>query len=607
MKRPLSVLVAIAALPLIVAAVDSPAAAGGQTPISMRGTVSFRSAAPNGPDGAPTAGELAASRGAFPAQSRKTRLLHNGSSVPQPGGAPGVPTVRGRSVRQAGRDATGWDSLSQPDSRLANGGNQFSAEPSDATLCAGNGYVMSAINTLLAVYTGAGNEVARVDINSFFGLPAAVQRPAFIVGPDTGDPKCYFDPDSKRWFFTSFAFDTGDVGYDGVLGSATGRNYIGIAVSKTSDPTGDWYQWVLDGTNDGLNGTPNHPGCPCLPDQPLIGADKYGFYITTNEFGPWPPTADTAFRGAQIYAFDKSAMVNGNAQPNVQILQSPPLAEDLAYSVQPQTASLAKEYNTSANGTAYFLSALDFFGTSDNRIAAWRLTNTKSLRSTPKLALSVKVLRSQAYASPLPMEQRDGDTPLRDLLADPSDPLGVGGPFDNPLNMLNSNDDRMQQAVLADRVLYGALNTQLMVAGQSRTGIAWFGVKVGDGKDWAKLDDQGYLAAKGNNLSFPAIAVGPDGDPIAVISLVGPDYFPSVVYTTLGDGGSLRLIAEGVGPADGFSGLFPFGEGVERWGDYHAAAFMNGRIYAITNYVSSRPRTLLVNTGTFVSSIEADD
>ena len=37
-------------------------------------------------------------------------------------------------------------------------------------------------------------------------------------------------------------------------------------------------------------------------DQPLIGADRNGFFITTNEFSIEGPE----FNGAQIYAFDKA-------------------------------------------------------------------------------------------------------------------------------------------------------------------------------------------------------------------------------------------------------------------------------------------------------------
>ena len=122
---------------------------------------------------------------------------------------------------------------------------------------------------------------------------------------------------------------------------------------------------------------PSHPGCPCFGDQPLLGADKYGIYITTNEFSTLGPE----FNGAQIYAIDKQALMAGTLK--YQAIQGAPipLAEGPAYSLQPAASPTAASWNTANNGTEYLLSALDFNATTDNRIAVWALTNTKSLDS----------------------------------------------------------------------------------------------------------------------------------------------------------------------------------------------------------------------------------
>src|SRR5439155_42879 len=72
---------------------------------------------------------------------------------------------------------------------------------------------------------------------------------------------------------------------DPSTGDTNGRTHTMVAVSQSDDPRGNWSLFSLDTTDDGLAGTPKHASCPCLGDQPLIGADKNGFYITTNEFG----------------------------------------------------------------------------------------------------------------------------------------------------------------------------------------------------------------------------------------------------------------------------------------------------------------------------------
>ena len=74
-----------------------------------------------------------------------------------------------------------------------------------------------------------------------------------------------------------------------------------IAVSQDALPTGTWYQFSINTTNN--TGTTDHAGCPCLGDQPLID----GFYVTTNEF----PLFQSGFNGAQVYAMSKAAMASG--------------------------------------------------------------------------------------------------------------------------------------------------------------------------------------------------------------------------------------------------------------------------------------------------------
>ena len=105
----------------------------------------------------------------------------------------------------------------------------------------------------------------------------------------------------------------------------------------------DWFFYELEVTNDGEGGTPDHAGCPCFGDQPLVGADQYGFYITTNAF-PLEPFG-AVFNGAQIYAFDKAALTSGTMK--VQRIEGDPLASsytnatDTPYSLQPASSPSA--------------------------------------------------------------------------------------------------------------------------------------------------------------------------------------------------------------------------------------------------------------------------
>src|SRR5439155_1687833 len=64
------------------------------------------------------------------------------------------------------------DGLSFYQQRYANGGNQFSIEPPDQGLCAGNGFVLESTNDVLRVFNTAGDAVVGVvSLNQFYDYP----------------------------------------------------------------------------------------------------------------------------------------------------------------------------------------------------------------------------------------------------------------------------------------------------------------------------------------------------------------------------------------------------------------------------------------------------
>src|SRR6185312_4297242 len=129
--------------------------------------------------------------------------------------------------------------------------------------------------------------------------------------------------------------------------------------SMPSTSRDDWTFFALNTTDDGQasddgsgNTMPSNPGCPCFGDQPLLGADKYGIYITTNEFSILGPE----FNGAQVYAISKSALVGGTLKYQAFHGAPIPLAEGLAYSMQPATSPTTGSWNTNNAGTEFLLS-----------------------------------------------------------------------------------------------------------------------------------------------------------------------------------------------------------------------------------------------------------
>jgi hypothetical protein len=553
--------------------------------------------------------------------SPQVAVTASGSQTP---GLPPPPTTNpnptGRSVTSSNKDFFGFNGISHADQRTAGTGaytnTQFSLEPPDQGLCAGNNFVVEAVNNGVAVYNNQGKILAGVEaLSQFFAIAPEITRPGGLFGPFISDPKCLYDAGTKHWFLTELLLST-----DPATGALIAPTYTYVAVSKTSNPTGSWTVLNFNTTDDGSNGTPTHTGCPCLGDQPLIGADHYGFYVSTNEFS----LANSAFNGAQLYAISKKKLIAaathtaGGPVTFAHINAADYLAPygGISYSIQPSTTPPGGDSQDNAtqsrlHGIEYFLSALQFgappYQVLDNRIATWALTNTQALDSsslTPDIALHVTVIGTETYGQPNPAAQKPGPTPLRDALAASSPPVI------NPLEHLNTNDPRMNQVVFAQNSLWGAVNT--LIGDGTRTGIAYFKIRPNwdtKGNFSAHLQNQGYIAVTGDSVIFPSIGVNADGQGVVVFTLVGPDYFPSSAYIRIGPGGvsgSIHIAGAGASPEDGFTGYAPYAApGVARWGDYSAAvAVSDGSIWTASEYIPATPaRTLLANWGTFVSHI----
>ena len=196
--------------------------------------------------------------------------------------------------------------------------------------------MLEAVNTVLAFYDAStGAQIGGFEsLNQFFtGDHAILRSTPPVFGTFISDPKCIYDAGSGRFFMTVTHHWT----RPGRPATFVPPFTLWIATSKTSTPTvnpSDWYFTTIDVTNDGTNGTPTHPGCPCVGDQPLIGADANGFYITTNEF----PFFTSGFNGAQIYALQKSALIAGTT-PNIQRIEGAPISPNYGEGIPYSTAT----------------------------------------------------------------------------------------------------------------------------------------------------------------------------------------------------------------------------------------------------------------------------
>jgi hypothetical protein len=507
---------------------------------------------------------------------------------------------------------TSFDGLNFRAQRTANGGNQFSVEPPDQGLCTGNGYVLETVNDVMAVYNSAGTALkGPIDLNSFYGYLAAINRTTGARGQFVTDPSCYFDIPTQRWFHVVLTLEVNPH-----TGAFLGPNHLDLAVSHSADPRGTWNIYRIPVQDDGTQMTPNHlctlngPGTgfgPCLADYPHIGADANGFYITTNEYSFFGPE----FKAAQVYAFSKHALAAGLAKVSVTQIDTTNMVRgnQAGFTVWPAEVPNG-QFDGSRYGTEFFMSsnAADEVNPSLNRMSnnliVWALTNTQSLNSAhPDVSLSNTVVKVGIYAAPPLSNQKVGQTPLRDCINDTTlvTPFGPGcwqillvnQPAHNEVeSVIDSNDTRMQQVMFANGMLYGALDTALKINGKTQAGIEWFAVRphLTSHDVNAQVANQGYVGVANTNLTYPALGVNENGVGAMAFTLLGTNDFPSAAYASFDSKsgvGSIHVAAAGVGPDDGFTSyVAEVGSPLRtRWGDYGAAVVDGSKIWIASEYI----------------------
>lgn len=450
----------------------------------------------------------------------------------------------------------GFNGVSSRDSAQTNFGAQF--EPPDQGLCIGNGFVVEPVNSAFTIYREAGAVVAGpFNVNKLF---------AEGFKQFTSDPRCYFDKTTNTWFAIILFINS----------AGTGAR-TDIAVNNSGDPTTPWTVFHLDATDNGKNGTPNHPGCPCFGDQPTLGIDQFNLYITTNEFSIVGPQ----FNGAQIYAISKSDLVSLASQVHFVHFDNLSIGGAIATSVQPALS-------TGSPQAEFFLNSLDPNGTGDNRIGAWAITNRQVVSTGGIPTLSNVVLTSEAYSVP-PGAQQKGATSL-----------------------LDAGDDRMQQTQFINGNVWGELDTAVTITGDTRVraGAAWFEVNpvlnnAGVLTSSTSIVNQGYVVSQGNYLLYPALQVSPSGTVVMVLSISSANRFPSAAYTVMRSGqtsfGNINIA--------GF-GTTHYDPTATRWGDYSWATLApNGQsVWMATEYMpprSSQTVNQLADWGTFVMQVSA--
>ncbi len=156
------------------------------------------------------------------------------------------------------------------------------AGPADPTIAAGPNHIIQMVNgpsgAMFSIYNKSGLQlVAPTYLDNITGKGGI------------GDPLVLYDQIADRFVMTEF-----------VNKNETVDQGLSIAISKTNDPTGQWYIYFFS------TGT-------TLPDYPKFSVWSDAYYAKTNDFN-----STNNYIGSSVYAFDKNKMLAGNATATLQ-------------------------------------------------------------------------------------------------------------------------------------------------------------------------------------------------------------------------------------------------------------------------------------------------
>jgi hypothetical protein len=422
--------------------------------------------------------------------------------------------------------------------------------PPDQGLCVGPDHTVAGVPD--AVWEIV-NSIAEEYTKSGSAIYGPVNSPTLFQDPYAfSDPRCLFDPSTQSFYFTLISFPI-----------ATGPN------STETNTVDDLL--VINSKGAATYQFDSSLGGQCLGDQPKTGFDNNAIVISTDEY--CGPTLSN-YEGAIIDLISKSQVVSEASTVNYGVLGPVGLSGDPVVGLDPAI-------NT-GTGTAYFLNSVPFLANGNNNpvgdtLGLWSLTNTESIttgKGSP--TLSSTAISSEPYAFPVPAPSTgngstktyNGSTITSEATLNPDDSR-----LSAPVNVTPASGGGVN--------LWTALDTALASSGAPTTdGAAWFEVSTAK----KKVTSQGYVAAQGASLLYPAVYVSKKGTGDVVYTITSPQINPSPAYNVLGKSG-ITIVANGSGPHWSFSDAAPFFE--PRWGDYSWAVNdpESGEIWLATEYI----------------------
>ncbi|HEX8599961.1 MAG TPA: S-layer homology domain-containing protein [Chloroflexia bacterium] len=349
-------------------------------------------------------------------------------------------------------------------------------------------------------------------------------------GTNSGDPIVLFDTMANRWLASQFT----------TFNVPSGPTYECIAISKTSDPTGQYYRYAY------LASPASNP--TYFEDYPHFGVWPDAYYMTTNEFNINPVNAGAVFVGAGNFAFEREKMLAGDpAARMIYFHLEPPYGGFLPSDMDGPTPPPAGSPN-------YFIAVDDEFG-----------ANAEDLLSIFKFHVDWSNVMSSTFTGPVEVPVAEFDP---DLCAGAREACI---PQPNTEQKLETISDR-----LMFRLAYRnfgtheslVVNHTVDASGTGQAGVRWYELRSPN--TTPTIHQQGTYAPDANHRWMGSMAMDGDGNIALGYSVSNAtDLFPSIRYTGRLAGDPLGQMSQG--EASMYEGLGsqvdPEGD-LARWGDY---------------------------------------
>jgi hypothetical protein len=408
----------------------------------------------------------------------------------------------------------------------------FRVNPPDPVGDVGPQHYVEMVNLAVAVYDKSGTLLAGPFAIGDLWAGFAVED---CTDP-SGDPIVLYDQLVNRWILSQFT-------------TRGPKYYDCVAVSKTPDPTGEYYRYAFVTQPD-----PELPGGSFFPDYPKYGVWADSYLMTTRDFG------DQTGYGISVYALEKAKMISGNPKARavqffldsnvvpLELIGDGLLPADIDGRRRPQAHVPAPIVGSQDDDYAY--------GALFDALNVWELSVLWN--STPEASL--------VFAAQLPVAAFDSSFPCaptsRDCLPQPG--------IVNPAQFLDVQSYRQR---VTHRLAYRNFGGhEAMVTNQSveaRPGVAgvrWYELRRVGGV--YSLYQQGtYAPDDGVHRWMGSAAMDRDGNMAVGYSVTSAtDVYPGIRYTG-------RLAGDPLGEMTLAESAIMNGTGVQttinsRWGDY---------------------------------------